>query len=112
MDKNQLATIAVTALISVTAKEFIAWLLAAVRTNAAKETTKIVAKKIVTRNNLWLAWACAAFCFSVFVFVRDIRSPLPVTRAAIAWIALGLVNVFVGAFFLSVILCMRIYDRK
>lgn len=90
MDQKQLVTIAVTALISVTAKEVITWLLSLAKSQVAKETTREKARKIFNKNNRAVIWDVFWLSASVFILVGDLRKTSPITRLDIFFITLWL----------------------
>ena len=87
MDKHQLTTIAVTALISVIARESIGWFVSLAKAKAATDKTKATARKVFSKNNLLIAWELALSILGCFLLARIIRLPAPVTRLAVFFIA-------------------------
>lgn len=110
MDRNQLLTIALTALISVTAKEFVTWLLGMARFHAAKETTKTAARKVFSKDNLRVIWTLEFFCFSIWLLVKEIRSPSPLTKSEVVWVALGVINLVLSGCYFAFVLLYRIFE--
>lgn len=80
MEKTQLVAIAVTALISVTAKEFIAWLVSFVKSQVKKETTKAKVRKIFNRKTLFVIVDIAGISIPLFFLISDIRKTSPISR--------------------------------
>jgi hypothetical protein len=80
MDKSQLETIAVTALISVMAREVFTWIFSLAKSQVAKETTKAKVKKMFHPYIIVTIWNILALSFSVFMLVSNIRKTSPITR--------------------------------
>jgi hypothetical protein len=78
MEKSQFVTIAVTAVVSVIAKEVVTWLVSRAKISAVSKTTKETTRKIFNKNNrriirdsAWLIW-----CITSFAFIMREHSPL------------------------------------
>jgi len=56
MDKKQLVTIAITAVVSVIFKEVLTWLISRAKIMSVSDTAKQRAKKIFSKNNLAIVW--------------------------------------------------------
>jgi hypothetical protein len=101
MDRAQLVTIAVTAVISVIAKEVVTWAVSLVRTLSVIKTIREKVKKIFSRNNLaifgnlfWLAWL-------VVLLAHEVRKSTPPTRVEIALIVALIVGIVFQIGFLT-----------
>lgn len=66
MDNKQLITIAVTAVISVIAKEVLSWVVAAVRATATAATMSAKVKMMFTKNNLDIAFHLFIIVFYMY----------------------------------------------
>jgi hypothetical protein len=104
MDRHQLVIIAITAVISVVAKEVVMWLVSLVKTIAVTETIRKKVKKIFSKNNLNIILDILVISFDLWVLVRDLRNPRPMVRTDIIWIILDLICLaaFVGRFLFHV----------
>jgi hypothetical protein len=102
MDKKQLVTIAVTALISVMAKEIVTWLFSLAKSQAAKETTKARVRSMFRPYILAVIWNAIMFLASILFLVSNIRRPGPITRFDVFmisfWLLMACGN---GAFLVS-----------
>src|SRR5882724_7482914 len=87
MDKNQLVTIAITAAVSVMAREVANWLFTWAKTRSTSETTKAKLRKIFSKNNLKITWDGVCLAFGIWFFLRTVRDTSPITK----W---GIVNIF------------------
>jgi hypothetical protein len=103
MDKNQLVTIAVTALISTTAKELLTWAFGRAKRIATTETTKQKARKIFSKTNLRIMLEASAFSLSLYALWWDtFYDPRPITKwliVKLTFFTLGTLGWF--TFFLS-----------
>jgi hypothetical protein len=88
MDRHQLAIIAITAVISVIAKEMVTWLVSLAKTLAVSETIKKKLKGIFSKNNRSIIFDILVISFALFTMVRDLRNPAPMVRMDIVWIIL------------------------
>ena|SRR3989442_944647 len=112
MDRSQLVTIAVTALISVTAKEVITWLVSLAKSQVRKETTKAKARKIFNKNSFAVVWSTAAISISVYFLVSDIRRNSPISGIDVFLISFWWSMVTYHGFFFLVHLAQAIKDYK
>jgi hypothetical protein len=110
MDKHQLTTIAVTALISVIAREFIAWMLSIAKRQAALDTTRATARRIFNKYSLLIIWESLVCVWAGFFLVRLVRLAAPVTRLDVFFIA----ALTVAISFQIALLCFHIgyFSRK
>ena len=97
MDKNQLITIAVTAGISVIAKEVVQWLWTVLKNLSTLNTIKAKLKSIFTKTNRKILWALGSTIFYLVVIVSFVRDESPTSRFDMLLIVL-----FVGALAVSV----------
>jgi hypothetical protein len=102
MDKISLTTIAVTALITIVAKELYAWVLSIAKMQIAKETTKAAARKVFSKRNLLIVWDICLVSGSIFFLVGWLRMTTPITRLDVA-----LIPAFIIASLVS--LCLLAY---
>jgi hypothetical protein len=70
LDKTQLVTIAVTAVISVIAKELVQWLWGMFKTLSITNTIKAKVRGILTKNNLKIFWDIVGLSFYGGVLVQ------------------------------------------
>ena len=95
MDKKQLVTIAVTAVVSVIAKELVTWLLAFARIQVLSDRTREKARKAFSQNNRSIMWAVFWFLWVSLGFFRVMRESTPITR----WTVVLIIIYFLGIFF-------------
>jgi hypothetical protein len=98
MDKKQLVTIAITALVSVTLKELLSWLFASAKTIATRDTVKAKARTIFNKNNRRIVWTGLIFFTAAYGFFRTMRSTSPLTR----WGVLEIIELTLSFMFWSV----------
>jgi hypothetical protein len=102
MDKKQLVTIAVTALISVVAKEAVTWLLSLAKSQTLKSVIREKAKSTLTKNLLSLTWYLIGFSSSLWLLITDIHKQGPVTRRDVLDILLASFGTFfMGSFLIG-----------
>jgi hypothetical protein len=80
MDKKQLVTIAVTAVISVIAKEAITWLISFAKISAVRNTTKESVRKIFSKNNRAIILDLFLLGLNITLLVYRMRQITVVTR--------------------------------
>ena len=116
MDRSQVVTIAVTALITtlitLTANGFANWLFGTVKTQVAKETTKTAARKAFSKNNLRVIWSMAIFVGAIWMLRLELRMSSPLTRTEVAWISLSLINAILGGLYFAGHVLARIFIYK
>jgi hypothetical protein len=95
MDKKQLATIAITALVSVTLKELLSWIFVSAKTIAVKDTVKEKARTIFNKNNRRIVWTALILSASAYAFFDTMRSTKPLTR----WGVLDIIAITLGLLF-------------
>src|SRR5438128_196230 len=83
MDKTQLITIAVTAVVSVIAKEVVVWLVGLVKTLSVIGTIKARFKAAFSKNNRAIMKDALALAFYVVLLVYFVRDDSPPTRLVI-----------------------------
>jgi hypothetical protein len=93
MDTKQLVTIAVTAAVSVIAKEAITWLFTWAKTKSTSETSKAVAKKIFSKNNRRIMWDVLCLSNAIFIFLRKVHETSPISRLTIVGMCFWTANV-------------------
>ena len=77
MDRKQLVTIAITAVTSVIAKEFIVWLVALVRNTTQTETVKAKTRTIFNKTNRQTIVAIFWVLLTAFGLWSGIHEPRP-----------------------------------
>jgi hypothetical protein len=77
MDKKQLVTIAITAAVSVMAKEIAGWLLTWAKIRSTSETAKAAVRKIFSKNNLKITWDVVWFVYAGWFFAQAVRDTSP-----------------------------------
>jgi hypothetical protein len=92
MDKKQLVTIAVTTVVSVIAREVIAWLVALVKSTATRETTREKLRKAITKRRLLIVADTFGLLYGIWLFVRILLDKTPINRLEIAFISAYTVN--------------------
>ena len=82
MDTNQLITIAVTAVVSIIARELITWLFAGAKSLSASKEATVKVKTIFTKTKTarTLIWDLANLGFSIFVLASKFRRTDPIDR--------------------------------
>jgi hypothetical protein len=101
MDRHQLVTIAITALVSVTAKEVLTWLVAWAKIKAASETIKAKTKSIFNKNSLRIVVDAVCSGGGIWLLSSEIHDKAPLTRWAVFKIAFDL---FAAVFWVTVTL--------
>lgn len=90
LDRKQLITIAVTAIVSVTFREVFTWLTSFAKASALNPATKQTAKKVFSKNNRYIMFDVAWLAFSIFNFIHVMRDKTPMTRWDVVLICLYL----------------------
>lgn len=108
MDKTQLVTIAVTALISVTAKEVVTWLVALLKNTAAAKTITAKIKAMFTEANRAVFFDILVLLFYVVVLVNFALDKAAPTKLDIL-IAIGAV---LACVFMSIALFIDIFKAS
>ncbi|HEY1937459.1 MAG TPA: hypothetical protein VGJ33_05970 [Candidatus Angelobacter sp.] len=80
MDKKQLVTIAVTAAVSVVAKEIFTWVVARAKSQAAANVIKQTASRAFTHNVRMAIWYTSWIVWGSFLLWRILRMAGPPTR--------------------------------
>src|SRR5579859_8119656 len=88
MDRHQLVTIAVTAVISVIAKELVVWLFSLVKIRSASNTTKEKVKKIFSKTNRAIMGDLFWLVLLLVLLIHTMRETTPLTRFDIIRIVL------------------------
>ncbi|HKW64873.1 MAG TPA: hypothetical protein VJN89_20125 [Candidatus Acidoferrum sp.] len=83
-------TIVVTAVISVVAKEFLAWVVSLTRTMAARASIKKKLERVFSKKNRTIILDLFVILFALWTLIRDIRNPRPFVRMDILWVILDL----------------------
>lgn len=91
MDRHQLIVIAITAVISVIAKELVIWLVGLAKVIALSDPTRQRLKKIFSKRNRNIVLDILIISFLVWTLARDLRNPSPMVRMDIIRIILDLV---------------------
>jgi hypothetical protein len=95
MDKHQLVTIAITAAITVTIRELLAWAVSFPKKWVTSEPTKATARKLFSKANRAIMWDILWIAWMIFLLVRDFRDKSPVTRGdvfAISLLTIGILT--------------------
>ena len=87
MDKHQLVTIAITAVISVTAKELLTWVFRRAKIIATTDTTKKKARQIFSKNNRRIVFDLLLLSAALWGLLGTVQSPSPITK----WLIVRLV---------------------
>ncbi|ROZ61475.1 hypothetical protein [Ramlibacter sp. WS9] len=113
MDKTQIATIAITAIVSVVAKEVVTWLVSLAKNASAAKSLAAKAKAIFTRSHMEILASLLALMFYAGVLVNFARTDTPPTRLEILLIV-GAVfaMLFVGLNLLWEIAKLQIARKK
>lgn len=90
MDRHQLVIIAITAVISVIAKELVIWLASLSKATMASATARQRVRKIFSKNNLKIVTDILFISFALWTLSRDLRNPKAMVRMDIIWIVLDL----------------------
>ena len=88
MDKSQLVTIAVTAIITAFAKEIATWLSSIVKNLSTSNTIKAKLKSALTPNKITVAFNLALIAFFSRELYNLVTSPEPITRVSAFLIAM------------------------
>ena len=83
MDKAQLITIVITAVVSVVAKEVIIWLVSLFKGNSAAKTFAAKLRALFTKSNLEIAGSLLALIFYIGVLINFALAEAPPTRLEI-----------------------------
>ncbi len=86
MDRKQLATIAVTALITFTVTEAAKWLMVFSKKTAASDTTKQNVRKIFNKTNRTITGDVLALLFFSLLLWHEMHLASPVTRQDVLYI--------------------------
>jgi len=95
MDKKQLVTIVITAVISVTAKELFAWLFSLMKITVVNETVRQKARKLFSKNNRRIMFDIFCLLFTGIIMSHDLLRSTPITRLDIVLIVLDMLAIAV-----------------
>jgi hypothetical protein len=112
MDRGQLITITITAVITVAFKEVFTTLVAWAKIKATTDTTKQKAKKLFSPQNVSIAWHFLWLGSSLWLLVNHVRSSEPVTRGAVFAISLWTVMILLWVLILMLDLIEWQVKRK
>jgi hypothetical protein len=112
MEKSQLVTIAVTAVISVTMRELLSWAVTALKSKVAHETTRAKARKIFNKHTRVMMLFIFLLATSIWSVVSDIRKTTPISRMDIFWISLGLTNISLLLIVLTIVSALAFMEYK
>jgi len=112
MDRKQLVTIAITAVVSVIARELLSWVIAWAKITAQTETAKAKARTIFNKNNLAIVWNAFWLLFITTALFYDLRKTGPVTRWDVFFIVTGYQAVFLFLLFLAGSIASAVFRRK
>ena len=93
MDRHQLVTIAVTAVISVIAKEVVVWVFSLVKVRSASNTTKESVKKIFSKTNRAIIGDLFWLVLLFVLLIHVMRETTPLTRFDIMKIVLYMMGI-------------------
>jgi heme/copper-type cytochrome/quinol oxidase subunit 4 len=83
MDKTQLVTIVITAVIAVLAKELTMWVVRLIKSMSVLKTIAAKVKTLFSKNNLLIVMDIAMLAFYVFLLVFFTRNDSPPSRIEI-----------------------------
>lgn len=100
MDRKQLVTIAITAVLSVTAREVFTWIVAWAKAKAQSETTRATARTVFSKKNRKIIWDVLWFAIACAGFWETMTQTSPVTRREILEIPSFAIFLFLWFMFL------------
>jgi hypothetical protein len=112
MDRKQLVTIAITAVLSVIAKEFFNWFVAWAKIKAQTDTAKAKARTIFNKTNRKIILYAAWFALSCHMFAGDMHDTRPITRMTIVLIILSTLGCMTSLVFLFGEMLFAIVDWR
>ena len=100
MDKKQLVTIAITAVVSVIAREIFSSFMAWAKIKAQTETAKARARTIFNKNNRKIIWDAIWFSGSIWFFISVLHETSPIRRWDVVVLIISVINVIAWGLFL------------
>jgi hypothetical protein len=112
MDHKQLVTIAITAVISVIAKEVVVWLLSFAKNLSTSKTVTQTAKKIFHPSNWGIMVDFSCLLLWLFIFRTVMRGPNPPYRGDVLDIVVSFIAVVFYVVRFVIVLLVRWNERQ
>jgi hypothetical protein len=102
MDRNQFVQLAVAAIIGAVVKEVVSWLISFSKFSVLTPARKEKVGKLFSKANRQILFHLLWFAVSLLILIHTMRETTPLTRGAILWLFLQIVNVVFWGFAIMV----------